>query len=1582
MGEYNGIFLLMQSGLFFTCAPPKETFSKPFISLLNSGSKPRLKKLHKGEIRDLIIAIKSTVSKNVLTGTESPYKLCEAPLIKHTSKGCRRTKSMAHLERQKDVKALSPPSRFQHQADGDSHFQQRADGDSHFQRKADGDTSFESQNTANNFRNNNDDSNYADSGFYSNLRNTRNLPPKGESNTVHNYNNYHYSHGINNHYHTGNKRELLPGEPKKNPNLTFPNKCNLFKSTTSNDLYSTHINPNYRSYWTRRDTPRTKINFSTSDYGTSQDNPSYRSRLTTNNCNSTHSIPKVDTNRSLLKKTIGMPKMTKKATSHTSTYIKGDKEFLSPSSQKEKNKLTRKGTSRTSVTTGDKNSLSHTLEKNVRLNLIANNSISDTFFSQQNPNIQPTANNVKLKRKTNLTHYFPIQQATNISPKRNLDEDRSTTILTPNLNGTISKLSYAQVAKFRTDKKELGSCINNATGKFINNKNIFAPKPIPTPSVVDHSRRVAKSVPWDRHQARRNTNTLHDSTARERTNTVIEDSSRKQKCPFAESRRSYTILPVEVSKIKTETKLIGTDKKGLYFHLNKPKLSAFPEMSAPRCACTHLNKIGSTEGYHLNFDNVANFSINDMIYNLSLLSDSHNPSIESTLNKWCSTNIKISKIFGQILFLRACKMCGIVPEFLQNKFRTHNWSMNKINLQPIINQCLKNEISNLEEKKSDLKREIFSLWTDLNKILKPSQNMKLDLIIHMAIWKRATYEIIYSKHVRKFNILTKSIDHICNTKDTSISCQYQKGSLKIKLDNINKECKANHYPWDYTKYVSSFDRPASNKQLGSIFPKFNFEFDKILSNIIKFNPSQLEHRAINTNFHNRDCTLEPPKLLGNKANKINEIEKFLEKVGPNFAIPSLASKQELSLKQDLMIDRSRFAVRWKKIIELQNKNIKTNYKIPFENVIVSEPAQADTHTESKFTELRKKISDINALPENHIENNAKNWKKFNKFLIDEKLMIVSTDKTKRNKLLKNTVYNSLGRKFLAENPGYSKRKKSNAIIISKKSNDILDSILSHTNIPKRDINKLKSKNSKPSNFYFLIKDHKNKNEDGQWPIRPIASIHNTPVDGIDWLTQQIIQQLLEFIPAHIKDGDQVISEIHKVNLKPCQPGMKRLHLSLDVVNLYPSIPTKFGINCVIEKLKEVYSKINTWNIPITCIKMMLEHIFNNYEIIFDNQVFLQTSGAPMGARSSVALSIIVMHFIETQALNKISKYYPEVILQYYGRYIDDTLLIYDVPIGQPNHSQEFLMVFNAINDNIQFTMEEPPTADSWLPFLDTQIAITNNTVLAKWYQKPLHSGNMLDSLSFVDWSSKGNFLKMCFTKVRLRSNYLDGIEEGYNKVYHILIKNGYEHDIILENLKRSTIPYVKTNNNDFINKIPIRIPFQSNTKNRSIKKAIGNINLPIVFINDKINRLSKLGYKPKPKASCLKNCKICKLTKDTTDCGKKNIVYELSCKKCLNTYIGMTNRTLKIRMTEHASDILYNKINYGPNAHLREKHPELVNEGLSNYCIEIKRKCNSHTNTKLTETRLISMLDPAINKMYLDEEIKARNKRNKKNNTS
>jgi hypothetical protein len=1095
---------------------------------------------------------------------------------------------------------------------------------------------------------------------------------------------------------------------------------------------------------------------------------------------------------------------------------------------------------------------------------------------------------------------------------------------------------------------------------------------------VEHQNHSANSqVPWGLPQARSITIGAGSPPLEHEYRNVIEVKTESSSEPTVQSRHFHVPSLLDTSKIKTEVSMVMATKSGLYKNVKHVNLVAYPEMQKAKYALSHLKKTRSNDGLHLTFDNISRLCTNNMIVYYKINSDSHCPSMESLLSHWCFANTKYSKIIGQIFFIKACKGAGIIPDFVADKFRENNWSSDHINLNPVINQCLNNAVKKLEIKKDDLMRTIYSSWTDFTRASKIKVAAKLLLISRMAIWKIATHEVTFNKHCFKFNKLARAVDHTCKAPDTAFNCSYFSGKLNVTLNNKIEGCRENHYPWNISDYLKFKDLPVSKKQLGSILTVKIPDISDLVEPIIGVYPVTRDHRAVSIDIAKQDKVLDPPKLEGNKAEKFKAIESFLDDLGPNFAIPNLASKSETDIKQDLMLDRAQYALRWKAICDM-NPKPKSKLKTPFESVIVCEPSAADKLTESKIDNIRDKIANINHAPDHKVLNNVKKWKEFNKYLIEEKLMIVSTDKTKKNKILKNTVYNAMGRKFLSENEGYTRRRKSLAQQISKTSNDILDSVQKHTNISKRDIDKLRSKNATPSHFYFLIKDHKERGEDGDWPIRPIASIHGTPVDGLDWLTQQIIQQALKYVPAHIVDGDQVLKAINEVNLVPVVPGWKRVHVSLDVCNLYPSIPTKLGVASVMRILKDIYQELDTYNIPITCIKMMLEHIFNNYEIQFDNKVYIQTKGAPMGARSSVALAIIVMHFIEMQAVEKLKKYL-NMDIKYYGRYIDDTLLIYDIPIETDIHCKntEILMAFNAIDHNIQFTMEEPSADVPWLPFLDTQLAIINNVTLAKWYQKPLHSGNMLDALSFTSWNSKSNFIKMCFTKVRERSNFLVGIEEGYNKLYDLLTKNGYSHNTILSNLIKSTIPYTKTANK-FTDKIPVRIVFQSNRKNKVIKKEIDDSGLPIVFINDKINRLSKLGFKPKPKVSCGNDCKICKLTKDQLDCTKKNVVYELSCRHCHKNYIGTTNRTLKIRMVEHAADIAHNRHKYGPNAHIRDEHPDLVNKGLANFCIEILRKCNSNVNTKLAETRLIATKEPVINKIYIDNEMAAREKRKKK----
>ena len=63
--------------------------------------------------------------------------------------------------------------------------------------------------------------------------------------------------------------------------------------------------------------------------------------------------------------------------------------------------------------------------------------------------------------------------------------------------------------------------------------------------------------------------------------------------------------------------------------------------------------------------------------------------------------------------------------------------------------------------------------------------------------------------------------------------------------------------------------------------------------------------------------------------------------------------------------------------------------------------------------------------------------------------------------------------------------------------------------------------SQPASFFGFVKDHKPE-VDGLHPMRPIASVHGTPADKIDWLISRILSQLLKFIPSHLDNSEKLV----------------------------------------------------------------------------------------------------------------------------------------------------------------------------------------------------------------------------------------------------------------------------------------------------------------------------------------------------------------------------------------------------------------------------------------------------------------------------
>ena len=107
--------------------------------------------------------------------------------------------------------------------------------------------------------------------------------------------------------------------------------------------------------------------------------------------------------------------------------------------------------------------------------------------------------------------------------------------------------------------------------------------------------------------------------------------------------------------------------------------------------------------------------------------------------------------------------------------------------------------------------------------------------------------------------------------------------------------------------------------------------------------------------------------------------------------------------------------------------------------------------------------------------------------------------------------------------------------------------------------------------------------------------------------------------------------------------------SLDVVNLYGSIPIQEAISATIGLIKENISKINTYGLSLDEIEKLLTHVLTNNFIRFGTDFYKQTEGIAMGNRLAPPLAIVFMHNLESSFVKKVLVR-PSILL----RYIDDT----------------------------------------------------------------------------------------------------------------------------------------------------------------------------------------------------------------------------------------------------------------------------------------------------------------------------------------
>ena len=490
----------------------------------------------------------------------------------------------------------------------------------------------------------------------------------------------------------------------------------------------------------------------------------------------------------------------------------------------------------------------------------------------------------------------------------------------------------------------------------------------------------------------------------------------------------------------------------------------------------------------------------------------------------------------------------------------------------------------------------------------------------------------------------------------------------------------------------------------------------------------------------------------------------LLKLGPKFSLPPIPNNS-LSLSIKCSLEKLVQNLRWKS--HFQSKNESTADSTPLSSHPFDKPAylapKPPLDVDASFVGLKNSLFSViksNFPFYKSVHNAANHSYQITKSLSkNSNLVVVKSDKTNRLAVANPASFESRTLGLLSDPSAYSPILNPKISKIEAHSNKLIGLLSGKCPFLKN----LKSRYTGPAKFFTLIKDHKPTSDSG-FPLRPIASVRNTPIEKLDWFLNRILSQLIKFVPSHLSSSDELLSLLK--NSAATLPANSHF-ISLDVVSLYPSIPISEGIEVVLDFFDKFKDKINTFGLDRDDINTLLCHVLNNYVISFNDKFFLQIKGVAMGSHIGPTFAIIFMNSIESSAIQSLpSELRPKI----FKRYIDDCLLG-PYPFDKNIHSS-ILQSFNSINSSIQFTLESVEPS-SWLPFLDLKFRNNNSVLEFSPFSKPFHSGICLNFHSHHPPHVKSNFVRNQFISIRNHSSSLAIAEKASSDFTSKLISNGY-----------------------------------------------------------------------------------------------------------------------------------------------------------------------------------------------------------------
>ena len=492
---------------------------------------------------------------------------------------------------------------------------------------------------------------------------------------------------------------------------------------------------------------------------------------------------------------------------------------------------------------------------------------------------------------------------------------------------------------------------------------------------------------------------------------------------------------------------------------------------------------------------------------------------------------------------------------------------------------------------------------------------------------------------------------------------------------------------------------------------------------------------------------------------------------------------------------------------------------------------------------------------------------------DKNVIITKPDKGNGVVLLNKSSYLEKMNTILADTINFSKMKEDlykTIIKLEDKNNRLVDKLYKNKIIDEPISKQLKSSGSRPGILYGLPKVHK-----VGVPMRPILStVGSVSYNMSQWLVPKLSSLCVN--EYSVRNSFEFAKEMMDRDDTGC------VMASFDISSLFTNIPIKETSNIILQKLfpqqnsefdgfdRETFSKV-------------LDNCLTNNVFLFNEELFIQKDGAPMGGCVSPTLANVFLCHHESNWLDGCPVEFKPVL---YRRYVDDIFILF----RSESHIEPFFQYINTRHTRINFTVEKEK--DDSLSFLDVLIKKLDNKFTTDIYRKPTFSGQCLRFDSSVNEQYKINLVSclldrafkicssysiLCTEISRLRKIFYQNCYP--NSLFEISVKNRFESYF-------SPKPPITTVPKD---SIFCKIPFIDPKRNFLLKREISDliskfypqIDLNVIFENS-LSIGSFFRYKDI----------IPKLV-------RSYVVYKYSCAQCSATYVGESTRHLQTRICEH-----------------------------------------------------------------------------------